>query len=220
VIQQKLPFGDTVESQTWVEKIPTKVGKDFVKKHHYSRGIHNGPMCYGLFDSGELIGVCAFATPCSENVCSSVFGLEHKRRVTELHRLVLLDKAPRNSESWFIVRAIKQLKKDKPDYWAVLSFADSTQGHLGIIYQATNAIYSGTSGSAVFYEDKDGRLRHPRQNGRNISRKEALDMGWKAVKRLGKHRYLYLIPNNRGHKKYLKSILKLETLPYPKLINP
>ena len=199
-----------------VAKISATMGKEFVKEHHYSHGIHNGPMCYGLFDGMDLLGVLAFANPCSENVCASVFGVELKRSVTELHRLVLLDEVPKNAESWFISRALKQLKKDRPDYLAVLSFADATQGHIGTIYQATNAIYSGTSGKATFFLDQSGRLRHPRQNGRNISKEEAALMGWKPVKREGQHRYLYLLPNGKKHKKQLMNMLKLQPLPYPK----
>jgi hypothetical protein len=199
-----------------VEKLQASIGKEFVKKYHYSHGIHNGPMCYGLFNKDELIGVCAFATPSSENVCASVFGVEYKRSVTELHRLVLLDEAPKNSESWFIVRALKKLKEDRPYYDAVLSFADATEGHRGVIYQATNAIYSGTSGKATFFLDQTGRLRHPRQNGINITKEEAESRGWKPVKREGKHRYLYLLPNDRIHKKELLKRLLLKPLPYPK----
>lgn len=201
-----------------VEKIPSKLGKEFVKIHHYSHGIHNGAMTYGLLHNEELVGVCAFATPCSEQVCASVFGVEDKRSVTELHRLVLLDEIPKNSESWFIVRALKALKKDRPYYNAVLSFADATEGHIGVIYQATNAIYTGTSGKATFYLDQTNRLRHPRQNGQNITREKAKEMNWQPVKREGKHRYLYFIPENRTHLKQLKSKLLLKPLPYPKAI--
>lgn len=206
----------TSSLQFQVQKIESKIGKEFIKKHHYSHGVHNGPMCYGLFDKYELVGVCAFATPCSEAVCASVFGVEYKRSVTELHRLVLLDEIPKNSESFFITRALKQLKKDRPNYNAVLSFADATQGHIGVIYQATNAIYSGTSGKATFYLDQEGRLRHPRQNGVNITKDEAFARGWKPVKREGKHRYLYLLGNNKKHKKQLEKMLLLSSLPYPK----
>jgi len=199
-----------------VKKIESSLGKQFVKIYHYSHGIHNGPMCYGLFDDERLIGVCAFATPCSEAVCASVFGVEYKRSVTELHRLVLLDEVPKNAESWFISRALKALKKDRPNYNAVLSFADATQNHIGIIYQATNAIYSGTSGKATFFLDADNRLRHPRQNGVNITKEEAQERGWKPVKREGKHRYLYILGDNKKHKKELQKMLKLQPLPYPK----
>lgn len=200
-----------------VRKMPTADGKTFVKEHHYSHGIHNGPMCYGLYRGDEVVGVCAFATPCSENVCASVFGIDHKRSVTELHRFVLLDEMPKNSESWFIVRALKALKIDRPYYNAVLSFADSTQGHAGTIYQATNAVYTGMSGKSTFYLDSSGRLRHPRQNGVNITPDVAALKGWRPVKRDGKHRYLFLLPDSKKHKKELNQMLKLVSLPYPKL---
>lgn len=199
-----------------VDRIEAKIGKEFIKKHHYSHGVHNGPMCYGLFDNRELVGVLAFATPCSENVCASVFGVEHKRKVTELHRLVLLDHVQKNMESWFISRVLRQLKKDRPNYKAVLTFADATQGHIGVIYQATNAIYTGMSGKATFYLDQDGRLRHPRQNGQNITPEMALHRGWKPTKRDGKHRYVYLLPQDKKEAKTLQNMLLLKKQQYPK----
>lgn len=199
-----------------VKAISSRVGKEFIRIHHYSHGVNNGPMCYGLFDDSELIGVIAFATPCSEAVCASVFGEEMKMSVTELHRLVGLDDTARNSESWFIARALRLLKKDRPKYNAVVSFADATQNHVGTIYQATNAIYCGVTGKATFYLDESGRLRHPRQNGRNITKEEANSRGWTPSKRTGKHRYLYLLPNNKKHLKELKNQLLFKSLPYPK----
>lgn len=202
-----------------VRKMNSKQGKEFIKEHHYSKGCHNGPMCYGMFDSSDvLVGVCAFATPCSENVRRSVFGEEMKSTVTELHRLVLLDEIPPNAESWFIAKALKLLKQDKPEYRAVLSFADATEGHVGTIYQATNALFCGTSGKATFYFDVTGRLRHPRQNGVNISKQEALNRGWIAVKRDGKYRYLFLLPNSKWDRKNLLRRLKLTVQPYPKSV--
>jgi len=212
-----IPTSPLQNSNFKIRKISFDIGKEFVKKYHYTGGI-KGSLTYGLFNNYELIGVCAFATPSSENVCASVFGIEYKRSVTELHRLVLLDWVPKNSESWFISRALKVLKKDKPFYNAVLSFADANEGHSGIIYQATNAIYTGTSSKSIFYLDQDGRLRHPRHDGHNISRAEALSRNWKTIKREGKYRYLYLLPNDKRHKKELLKTLLLKQLPYPKEI--
>ena len=205
------------EENLRVEKIPSNIGKEFIKQHHYSHGVHNGPMCYGLLQNERLVGVCAFATPCSENVRASIFGADNKHRVTELHRLVLLDEMPRNTESWFISRALKELKKNKPELWGILSFADATEGHLGIIYQATNALYLGTSSPATFYIDQTGRLRHPRQNGVNITRQMAEQNGWSPVKREGKHRYLYILPDSKTHKKQLLKSIKSPQFPYPKV---
>ena len=187
-----------------VAHIPSNLGKEYIKDNHYSHGIHNGAMCFGLIYEETLIGVCAFATPCSENVCSSIFGYDERRSVTELHRLHVLDGTPKNTESWFIRRALKALKEYKPQYNAVITFADSTVGHEGTIYKATSAYRIGkTKSSTTFYMDKDGRLRHPRQNGVNISKEEASKRGWVAVKRDFKYRYLYLLANNKKHKREL-----------------
>ena len=198
-----------------VRHIGSKDGKEFVKQHHYSHGIHNGPMCWGLYEGESLIGVCAFATPCSENVRASVFGVEHKGHVTELHRLVILDGTPKNTESWFIARALRGLKEYKPAVWGVVSFADATEGHRGTIYQASNAIFYGSSGRATFYLDGDGRLRHPRQNGVNINSQEAKARGWEPTKRDGKYRYLFLTPDDRKHKRWLLQNLAVTPAPYP-----
>jgi len=197
-----------------VEKIQSKIGKEFIKKYHYSHGCHNGPMTWGLFNNEELVGVIAFATPCSENVRKSVFGEEFKNNVTELHRLVLFDHIPKNSESYFIRSSLKLLREYKPNIYAVLSFADSTENHKGIIYQASSAFYTGTTSKSTFFLDEDGRLHHPRQNGVNISKEEALKRKWSPVKREAKHRYLFILPKRKKRTKLLEK-LKLNIMEYP-----
>jgi len=205
-----------------VEPIKSGFAKDYIKRHHYSKSCHNGPSpCYGLFTKDKrlegdraLIGVLCFATPCSENVRSSVFGVDHKNHVTELHRLHIKDfycgkVTPKGTESWFISRCLKALKRDKPVIWAVLTFSDMTEGHTGTIYRATNAKFCGYSSKSTFYLDREGRLRHPRQNGVNITVDEAITRGWCPVKRLSKARYLYLLPDSKGHKKKLERLCKI-----------
>lgn len=192
-----------------VKKIDCKTAKDYIRKNHYSHGCHNGPSpCYGLFENNNLIGVLMFATPCSENVRASVFGKEYKDSVTELHRLHILDVTPKNTESWFISRCLKLLKNDKPNIKAVITFSDSTEGHNGTIYKATNAYRIGQTGSATFFIDETGRLRHPRQNGVNISKEQAKEKGWVPCKRTAKNRFLYLIPKDKRELRYLKKICK------------
>jgi len=194
-----------------IEKVTAKVAKEYIHKYHYSHGSHNGPSpCYGLFDGENLIGICMFATPCSENVRASVFGQEYKDNVIELHRLHILDITPKNTESWFISRCLKRLKIDRPHTFAVLSFSDTTEGHNGVIYKATNAYEIGTTGKSIFYMDEGGRLRHPRQCGVNITKQVAKQMGWKVVKRDTKNRYLWLLPRNKGHKKELIKLCKYQ----------
>lgn len=192
-----------------IQKIPAKLAKEYIHKYHYSHGSHNGPSpCFGLFDDTSLIGVLMFATPCSENVRASVFGKEYVNHVIELHRLHILDITPRNTESWFISRCLKLLKQLRPEIWSVLSFSDTTEGHSGIIYKATNAYRIGTTGKATFYLDENNRLRHPRQIGINITKEMAKERGWTPVTRECKNRYLWLLPVSKHNKKELIQLCK------------
>lgn len=192
-----------------IKKISCLDGVKYITENHYSHGCHRRPSpVYGLFDGENMIGCLMFATPCSENVRSSVFGKEYKSHVIELHRLHIMDVTPKNTESWFISRCLKLLKEDKPEIWAVLSFSDSTEGHDGIIYKATNAYRIGNTGSAWFYRDKDGRLRHPRQNGVNITDEMAKEYGWIKEKRFAKNRYLWLLFKSKKQKKELIELCK------------
>ena len=183
-----------IPSSYTVQKISAKIAKEYIHKNHYSKGSHNGPSPnYGLFDNGNLIGVLMFSTPCSENVRSSLFGPAYKDAVIELHRLHILDVTPKNTETWFIAKCIKLLKIDRPETLGIISFADPTENHSGIIYKASNFLKCGKSSKAMFYKDKDGRLRHPRQCGVSITRKMAKERGWEECPREGKHRFIYLL---------------------------
>lgn len=192
-----------------VKRIPCKQAKQYIIEHHYSHGCHNAPSpCYGLFEQDNLIGVLMFSCPCSENVRKSVFGEEYKDSVIELHRLHILDVTPKNTESWFISRCLKLLRQDRPQTHGVISFSDTTEGHEGTIYKATNAYRCGTTGKAVFYRDENGRLRHPRQNGVNISKKDAKEKGWTVEKRGAKNRYLYII-GSKSEIKFFRKICRI-----------
>lgn len=191
-----------------VKRIPCKLAKEYIKKNHYSHGCHNAPSpCYGLYDKEELIGCLMFATPCSENVRESIFWGEHKNNVIELHRLHVLDGTPKNTESYFISRCLKLLRKDKPLIHGVISFSDLTEGHTGIVYKATNAYRIGHTGKSTFYLDETGRLRHPRQCGVTITKEMAIDRGWQPVKREEKNRFLFII-GSKTEKRYYKKICR------------
>lgn len=195
-----------------VRKIGGTEAKRYIIENHYSRGCHNRPFpCYGLFSGEDLIGVMAFAVPCSERVRAAIFGKGFEREVIELHRLHVLDGTPKNTESWFISQCFKLLEIDRPATRAVVSFADSTEGHKGVIYRATNAMFYGMSVPIWFWLDENGRLRHPRQNGVNI---DGYSFGWTRIRRDSKYRYLWLIGNAREKRKWGK-LLKPKISPYP-----
>ena len=182
-----------------VRKITKTEAVEYIKSNHYSRTCSPNPFpCYGLFDGYNLIGVLMFAVSVSENVRASIFGKGNEGQMTELHRLHIQDCTPKNTESWFIGKCIKFLKKEIPEIKAIISFADPAEGHQGTIYKATNFKFMGTTGKATFWRDKNGILRHPRQkthiNGKrvsyNITAEDAKNRGWTKEVRQGKLRYL------------------------------
>jgi hypothetical protein len=218
-ISLRLPLFPTLRGDFQVRPVSFDDAQSFVEEHHYARGMHNGPTaCFGLFDHTFLLGVCVFATPCSEAVRASLFGAAHKSRVTELHRIVLLDWVPPNAESFFIARALNRLKHARPDLWGVVSYADTTFGHIGTIYQASNAFWCGYAPGATVYRDQTGRLRHRRQCGKNISLAEAFSRGWEVIRGKKKARYVLHLPDDRRHKRHLTEAFQITIQrPYPKL---
>jgi hypothetical protein len=211
-----------------LEKMSKQPGRQYIKDNHYSGGCSNAAMIWGLYDdTGKIRGAIAFATPISEAArktflgddecwCDTISG-EHgfHEHVTDLHRLYTDDDLTETSETWFISQALDKLKDYKPKYWLVTALADSTEGHVGTVYQAANAKYYGTSGEAVFYRDQSGTLRHPRQCGENISRKQARDRGWEVEKREPKHRYVFMLPDGQRHRRWLNNELDVEFQEYP-----
>jgi len=221
-----------------INKLPKGTARDFITEHHYAGGCGNAIMAWGLHHTptSELLGVIAFQTPISENTRASIFedidgpasknldecGCSHisdrhgyREHVTELHRMAIVDHAPHNTATWFISRALDRLKDHKPKYWAVISMADTTEDHDGTVYQAANADYYGTSSARTFYEDESGRLRNPRQCGKNITRAEASKRGWEPVKRDTKHRYVFWLPDPYQSKEELRELAEIDLQPYP-----
>lgn len=66
----------------------------------------------------------------------------------------------------------------------------------------------GTTGKAKFYRDGEGRLRHPRQNGVNISEEMAKEKGWTVEIRESKNRYLYILAHSKVERKHLIKMCK------------
>lgn len=72
-----------------IQRVPSSVVSDFVKSHHYSKGHHNRPISFAVYDEQGLAAAVMFCTPVSENVRRSVFGPDYVNSVIELHRLVV-----------------------------------------------------------------------------------------------------------------------------------
>lgn len=175
--------------------------KLFIAKHYAHRAVPISE-AFGVYaneSSVELLGAISFGKPASYTLCNGVCGKENSKRIYELNRLWLDDRCPKNSESKFIGWALRNIKTLHPD-WIIVSYADSAQHHTGLIYRATNFLYTGKTKPHLLWDDGTGR------HGRHI------DCGGekKPIQQSIKHRYVWF-PNQQDIKLLKYPILKWES---------
>lgn len=148
-----------------VASIDETPAKEFVLRHHYSGTYPAAVHRYGLHLGDTLVGVAVFAVPMQYLVLTNVFpDAEPVAGSLELARFVLVDDVPANGESWFLARCFEELAAR--GLQGVVSFSDPVPrstasglvfpGHVGTIYQATNAVYTGRGSPATKIVLPDG----------------------------------------------------------------
>jgi len=199
-------------SDMTVDRVSPADVDEFCHRWHYTAHKGAATWRYGLWDGHYLVGIVAYNLPTGD-AQRFVFGdNELASGVLHMGRLACAEHAPRNSESRLISGSLRALKLDVPDCVAVLTFAAASEGHVGYVYQATNAIYTGTSGAPVYYIDpRTGR----RMATSHIGSGEARSRGWTVHKERPKHRYVYLL-GTPAERRALRARLKLPQLDYPK----
>jgi len=134
-----------------------------------------------------------------------------------LTRLWLSEELPANSESRVIAVSIHYLKKFTRVKFLV-TYADSTQGHIGTIYQATGWLYTGLSEAMPKFDVGDGISRHSRSfshafGSHSMKYFAYCGLNVRALPQIPKHRYIYLL------RPELRPKLSTPILPYPKKDN-
>lgn len=183
-------WSDQMKSEYEVVQIPYSATKDWILNIHYAKRMPSISFAYGLYRHDEMVGMVSYGTPASPFLCKGICGEEHKKNVIELNRLVLKDNLP-NEASFLVSRSLKLLPRPK----VVVSYADTAQDHAGIIYQACNFLFTGTTKPRTDMAGKDGKhSRHHLGDRQN------------RINRSAKHRYVYFIGSKKD-KKMLRNAL-------------
>lgn len=198
-----------------VREMPSKQAMEVVIEKHY---LHRRAPCskaFGLFLGEELKGVCLYGISASSTLLRGVCGEEESKNVYELTRLWVDDAVPRNGESFLIGNSLKKLDKE-----IIVSYADASRGHVGLVYQATNWIYTGLSAKFKDPKVKGYENKHHTSYAHGMTNKQVIEHFGEEnvyfVERPRKHRYVCF--NAKGkRKKQLLLKLKYKVLPYPKL---
>ena len=120
----------------------------------------------------------------------------------------------KNGESFLVGNSLKLLDKE-----IIVSYADTSQGHVGYVYQATNFIYTGMSAKFYDYVVKGKEHLHRATYAYSMTvaemKKEFGEDNVYRVERPRKHRYIYFNADKK-RKKELEKKLKYKVFPYPK----
>jgi len=210
-VEDSKTFGKVADMT--VSRIGTRDVDEFCRRYHYAKTGGNMSWSYGMWDGFILVGVVSYNLPTMQ-ACSAFFGADRWDWVVHMGRLVCADDAPRNCESRLISQSLKLLQIDRPVVRAVVTYAAIGQGHVGYVYQATNALYLGLTAPANFYMDQEGRRRATKQ-GKSVSTAKAIDRGWSVHLDPPKHRYAYLL-GNKTQRKEARELLQFPVMDYPK----
>jgi len=183
-----------------------------IVENHY---LHRKCPCsfaFGLFYGEYIKGVIIYGTPSSAPLRGGICGPDEKNNVIELTRLWVCDTVVKNGESFLIGNTIPLVDKE-----IIVSYAEIQQGHLGVVYQATNWIYTGLSAKRTNWTiegvDKHCQTIADKYTATEIRAKYGDKFS--LVDRPRKHRYVYF-NTNKKKKKYLLTQLRYKILPYPK----
>jgi hypothetical protein len=133
---------------------------EFIENWHYSKSINGvkSSYCFGLYDDNKLIGAMLFGTVGMANAWKKY--AENESEILELRRLCCIDDTPKNTESYFIGKCLRYLKKETSIKY-IVSYADTNHGHRGTIYKASNFEYKGmTNSGRVIMRLSDGKQYH------------------------------------------------------------
>lgn len=127
-----------------------KTAEVFCGLYHYL-GSLRGSTHYGLSINGTMIGVCSFG-PFVRNEQTRKYG-----DAVELTRFCLHpDYQVKNLGSWFLSRCLRLVNK------TVVTYADTTLGHDGSLYKATNFEKLHVVDADYYYSDSNGWIMHKR----------------------------------------------------------
>lgn len=179
------PARETIRASAYdvAEMAEDALAKSFVTSHHYTHTYPAARFRFGLFRLGRLAGVAVFSHPCSDKVLTRTFPDLTTREAVELGRFVLTDDVEANGETWFLARCFAALRGRVR---GVVSFSDPVRrttangdaffgGHVGTIYQASNATYLGRATARTLMLLPDGRCF----SARAAQKIRAGERGWR-----------------------------------------
>lgn len=113
----------------------------YKKWHYFGEKGFLSTYNFGVYFNGALVGAISYGITNARNI-KGLFTSDTQKEYMELTRLALSNICPKYSESRVIAVTLKMIKK-LTHIKGVITYADTAQGHTGIIYKASNFKYLG-----------------------------------------------------------------------------
>lgn len=186
-------------------------------RKHYARRLCPISYAFGLYECDILRGVVTYGVPASSALRAGVCGGEWENSVIELNRLCC--DGVINAASALVGGSLRYLPKPS----IVVSYADTAQGHVGYVYQATNFIYTGLSAKRTDWRVRGMEHLHGAtiadisrgSSGRANYMRERFGNDFYLEDRSRKHRYIYFC-GSKTQRKHMMASLNYAPQPYPK----
>jgi hypothetical protein len=211
-------------SRLVVRRINTFTAARWFADHHYLANIGTAQVgTFGVY-GGDLVAVVNVGNPGNVHGVAEKYGLTEWKGNKEITRVAVHPDAPTNTTSRAIAMVCRVLARDGWEW--LFSYADTSQGHHGGIYQALNAVYVGISEGRAGYL-MDGKPMHPRTlvstygtqawprirdivaaTGHTLEKVEDLNAD--------KHTYIVVIASEQRVRFRIRNALEPYRQPYPK----
>lgn len=166
-----------------------KDARGMIATYHYSKGSSKTEVyLHGLYRKTDaaLVGVAQWLPPTGPAAKS--VNLTQWKRVLSLSRLVVIPGTPKNAAGFLLARSIRKIKRDGR-FVSLVTYACESQGHTGIVYQATNWIFVGQTGKTVRWVDTEGKQVATKSTV-SRTKMEMLALGYTETGRFRKAKYV------------------------------
>lgn len=168
---------------------------------HYARAVPAIQYIYNVWNDDVWCGCIIYSSGANPQIAMPYD--KWQGQVLELVRVALNGKQGHGNTSQALSLSLKALHKEAPWIDLVVSYADLDQGHMGILYQATNWVYTGIK--------NQNKLDKFIVFGKKMHTKSMASKGWKCSVlwlrehvdstaeewiSAGKHKYLYPMTKN------------------------
>lgn len=178
----KLKLGLAVEtvdfsfSDITLGDVDNKALRSFLDSYHYI-GAGRWGQVFGAYHGQELVATVVFSAPLRQNIAQQ-FGAG---KVVELSRLCIHPSYhKKNFASWLIARVLRRVDAD-----VVVAYSDTTVGHRGTVYEASNFKLHHEVDPDYWYVDRQSYVMH-----KKTLYARAVKMGMKEAEFAEKNNYL------------------------------